>query len=194
MAHEWKCDIFIGERRTNNWSWPIFTKLMKRWQRKTFINQQLLRIRNLSFHEITSDFVGRKLILKYLQGVNRIHPEALLFFKCHLACDRILRERDPILNESEIIAVLYSLGPSVAWTRIIKSCFSKFEGNTQHEKIILALNELKRESLFEIEIGWERHQLNTELINGTNTIRNLLKNIYHEIYENDTQNKMMIPQ
>lgn len=176
-------EIVTAEQYSGVWSWPIFSKLFKKWQKKTFIQQQMLRIGNLRFHEMATDSIGRKVILKYLRGGNHGCSEALLFYKCHLACDRLLGERDLPLNEPEIIAVLYNLGASVAWARVIKSCFSKFEDCRSGDKLILALNEMKRESLYEIEIGWEHSQLRTELNNNTRFMKNIFKDIYLEIYE-----------
>lgn len=181
-------EIVTAEQQSGVWSWPIFSKLYKNWQRKAFIRQQSLRIRNLKFQEVAADHIGKKLILRYLRGGNHGCSEALLFYKCHLSCDRLLREREIPLNESEIVAVLYGLNTSVAWAEVIKSCFSKFEDRNSGDKLILALNEMKRESLYEIEIGWEHSQLRTELNNDTKFIKDILEEIYIEIYEHKRWN------
>lgn len=182
------------------WSWPLLTKIYSYWLKKSFVKQQLIRIKKLKFHEIASDCVGRKLIFRYLKMRRQEDPDTLLFFKCHLTCERLLRERDVVLNKFEIIAILYHLGPSVAWSKIIKNCFNKFEGiatregiapqgNIASQESIVPHNKiiLYRESLYEIEISWEKY-LRTKVFKSTNILKNILKDIYEEIYNYDEWN------
>lgn len=154
-----------------------------RVDKRMFVNRQVRRLSAMAFNEINTDQIGKKRIQKYFCYRRNSESDMMLHFRCYNTCETFLRSNERVFEENEIIAILYSLGRTIEWAQILKTCFDRYQNTLPECRLITALNDLKRTCLYEMEISFDRFRFRRDIASRTAFIRSLIGNIYDDIFQ-----------
>lgn len=158
----------------------MFIRFFMKYDRKRFIGKMLDKFETMTIRDIMRNKVAKKLLKRYLRTTYCYDSEAMTLLRCYNISDRLVR--DPSLFEdNEITDILLGFCPTSAWRSRLESELEQYRSGLQLG-IVLILNDLKRECIFDLEINGDYYRFMREVRDRSSYMKSLLKVIYDEKY------------
>lgn len=159
----------------------IFLYLIIKWDRNYYVNRKLKKLSEMNIENILNEKFARKLFKKYLKLPLANSPENLHIVKRYNICNKLISDNS-LMSNNDIINMLYTLCPSENWETRIWSELRQYRLYDRQFGIILLLNQLKEDCMFDLLTSVSYHQFKAEINRGTTQMRNLIKSIYNQFY------------
>lgn len=158
----------------------ILIKFFIDWDRKQYISKMLNKFKTMTIRDIMKNKVARKLLKRYLKTTYCYDSEAMILLRCHNISDRLVRDTS-LFDDREIMDILLEFCPSSTWRNRVEQELEQYHNGLQLG-IVLLLNELKRECVFDLEINGDYYRFRREVSDNSSHIKSLLRVIYDEKY------------
>lgn len=158
----------------------IFIRVFLSWDRQQYVSKMLNKFIAMPIRDFLSNKIARKLLKRYLRATYRFDSEAMSLLKCYNMCDKLIKNTS-ILNDEEISNVLLEFCPTPHWRNKIEAEIIQYRNGLQFG-IVLLLNDLKRECIFDLEINADYFRCMREVRDKSSLIKSLMRVIYNEKY------------